>query len=225
MRTIRPGILFIALIGVALALLAGMSGGARSLQATAAAAQSVQLAPTVTPPQVWSFEIDESTLTRDMNAWADAQPAFQTPVGSIRLHDLSAQLHTDLLVVQGKGELEVRPTSPIAARTTDGRTSFAGARLGTRQATARDSGGFSAAFLGGMAAPLTLSASATVESGRAMVHVHEARLAGADLPESARGELQQRLQDQIDQATATFHVVVQSISIGEGTLALRGVLQ
>jgi hypothetical protein len=179
----KPGIMFVALIGVSLALLAGMSGGVRSLEPSAAAAQSAQV-PTVTTPQMmWSFQIDEAALTRDMNAWADAQARFQTPVGSVRLHDLSAQLHTDLLVVQGNAEL------------------------------------------GGMTLPLTLSASAGVESRRAVVHVRAARLGGTDLPESSVGELQQRLQDQIDQATATFHVVVQSISIAEGTLVLQGVRQ
>ena len=182
MHIIRPGILFIALIGVGLALLAGMQGGVRSLRPRAASARAQEIS-TGTVPQVWSFQIDESTLTRDVNAWADAQPRFQTPVGSARLHDLTAQLHTDLLVVQGSAEL------------------------------------------GGVSLPLTLSAVAAVESQRAVVHVREARLGGADLPESARGELQQRLQDQIDQATATFHVVVQSISISEGRLGLGGILQ
>jgi len=178
----RPGIALVAVMGVGLALFAGTSGACRVVQIQSAA-QPPQLAATITPSQTWSFQIDEATLTRDMNAWADLQPRFQTPVGGVRLYDLSAQLHTDQLIVEGNAEV------------------------------------------GGMTAPLRLSANAAMESGRAVVHIQEARLGTADLPDSTRGELQRRLQDQIDQATATFHVVVESISLGEDTLVVRGMRQ
>ena len=49
----------------------------------------------------WSVEIDEATLTLNLNAWASAQPPLQTPLGMARLEDLTVALRDDQVVLKG----------------------------------------------------------------------------------------------------------------------------
>jgi hypothetical protein len=129
------------------------------------------------------MRIDAATLTRDVNAWAAAQPPFDTPVGSARIHDLSVQLNSDQVLLQGTADI------------------------------------------GGTSSPFTLTAGSSLESGRLLVHVRTARLSGVDVPDVARAEIERRLQGQLDQSIRTFHVVVQSVSAGDGALAVQGIQQ
>jgi hypothetical protein len=60
--------------------------------------------------QEWTLQIDESTLTQKLNAWATGQSVLQTPVGSARLSDLSVHIGDDALVIRG-----VADTGAVAA--------------------------------------------------------------------------------------------------------------
>ena len=117
---------------------------------------SVVTAPASQTSQEWTFQIDEPTLTREVNAWAAGQPLVQTSVGTARLKDLSVELRNSQLVVRGTADA------------------------------------------GWMSAPVDATASATVQTGRVLVQVHEAHIDGVDLPEGARRQLDQQLQDQLD---------------------------
>jgi hypothetical protein len=52
----------------------------------------------------WSVEIDEATLTRNLNGWASAQPPVQTPLGMARLEDLTVALRDDQVVLKGTAQ-------------------------------------------------------------------------------------------------------------------------
>ena len=144
---------------------------------------SVVTAPASQTSQEWTFQIDEPTLTREVNAWAAGQPLVQTSVGTARLKDLSVELRNSQLVVRGTADA------------------------------------------GWMSAPVDATASATVQTGRVLVQVHEAHIDGVDLPEVARRELDQQLQDQLDQSLATNHVAVRSVRVGDGKLVVSGTRQ
>jgi hypothetical protein len=175
---------------VALAIVIAATGSVRGVLAwsdpraqAVGTPQSVQLTPvaaSAAAAQKWSIRIDEATLTRDVNAWAAAQAPFDTLVGSARLHDLSVQVSSDEVLIQGTADI------------------------------------------GGTSSPFALSASSSVESGRVLVHVRTARLSGVDAPDVARAEIEHRLQDQLDLSIRTLHVVVQSVSAADGTLAIQG---
>jgi hypothetical protein len=144
---------------------------------------SAQVTPAATSAstgQTWSVRIDEATLTREVNAWAAAQAPFDTPLGSAHLHDLSVQLNSDQVLVQGTADI------------------------------------------GGASSSFSLSAGTSIESGRVLVHVRTARLGRMDVPDVARAEIEHRLQDQLDQSTRTFRVVVQSVSTADGALTVQG---
>ncbi|SRR5260370_4517872 len=49
----------------------------------------------------WSFQLDETTLSNDVNAWAAAQPPVQTPLGVARLQDVTMSLRADQLGLRG----------------------------------------------------------------------------------------------------------------------------
>jgi hypothetical protein len=169
----------IATTGSVLGMLAWSDAHAQAV-GTPPSVQLTRVATPVTPAPTWSVRIDEATLTRDVNAWAAAQPPFDTPIGSARLHDLSVQLSSGQVLVQGSAEIA------------------------------------------GTSSPFALSAGASVETGRVLVHIRTARLAGVDIPDVARGEIERRLQDQLDQSIRTFHVVVQSVSTADGGLVVQG---
>ena len=80
----------------------------------ASSSPRVMVAPTVATNhavvQEWTLQIDESTLTQKLNAWATGQSVLQTPVGSARLSDLSVHIGDDALVIRG-----VADTGAVAA--------------------------------------------------------------------------------------------------------------
>lgn len=133
--------------------------------------------------QDWSFQIDEPTLTQDLNAWAAGQPLFQTPVGQARLQDLTVRLRNDQLALRGTAEA------------------------------------------GWVRAPVDVAASASVQMGRVQVQVREAHINGVDVPEVARREFAQQLQDQLDQTVAVNHAVVRSVRVADGKLVVSGTRQ
>ena len=78
---------------------------------------------------------------------------------------------------------------------------------------------------GWLSAPVDATASATVQAGRVLVQVREAHINGADLPELARRELDQQLQDQLDQSAAVNNVAVRSVRVADGKLVVSGIRQ
>lgn len=120
-RAVTRALLWCSVLVLATGCVAGAKSGAPSAAAevwslltrsdantqVTATPQSVQLTPV--PAQdaarTWSIRIDEATLSREMNAWADAQPPFDTPVGTAGLHNLYAQLSSDQALVQGNVEI------------------------------------------------------------------------------------------------------------------------
>jgi hypothetical protein len=54
--------------------------------------------------QRWSYQIDEATFSRGANAWADQQPPLQTPLGNVRLRNLSATLRDNQMVIGGDAD-------------------------------------------------------------------------------------------------------------------------
>jgi len=70
--------------------------------------------------------------------------------------------------------------------------------------------------------PVLLTASGSVENGKAVVSVDDLRAAGVPLPPSARQSVQQRLQAQLDDLVSQKLQRVTSITIANGALTLRG---
>jgi hypothetical protein len=73
-----------------------------------------------------------------------------------------------------------------------------------------------------LTAPVDLAASASMESGRLLVQVHDAHVNGFDLPQHVRWQLERQLQDQVDRSLWEYKVVVRSVRVGDGRLVLRG---
>ena len=135
-------------------------------------------APSVTPAQAreWYYEIDASSITQSLNAWAADGGAVQTPLGAARLQQLTADI--------GNDELTVRGTAT--------------------------SGWFSV--------PVDAEATASVQDGNVQVHVVSAHVNGMDIPDGARGQLEQQLQNQVAQSVGRSGVVVRSVRLADGKL-------
>jgi len=48
---------------------------------------------------------------------------------------------------------------------------------------------------------------------------------GIDLPETARRDIEQRLQEQLDGVVQQYHASVRSVRLGQGTLLVTGTRQ
>jgi len=70
--------------------------------------------------------------------------------------------------------------------------------------------------------PVSLTASGTVQNGRALVIVDDLKAAGLSLPASERQSVQQALQAQLDDAVSRQQMKVSAISIANGKLTLTG---
>ena len=75
---------------------------------------------------------------------------------------------------------------------------------------------------GWFSVPVDAAATASVQGGNVQVRVTRARIGGVDVPEAARGQLEQQLQGQLAQSLAAHHVVVRSVSLADGTIAIAG---
>jgi len=49
----------------------------------------------------WRYEIDSSSITRSLNAWAASGGMLETPLGTARLQQLSAEIDDQELIVRG----------------------------------------------------------------------------------------------------------------------------
>jgi uncharacterized protein YpmS len=78
------------------------------------------------------------------------------------------------------------------------------------------------AQVGSATVPVSLTASGSVQNGRAIVTVDDLRAASIPLPTSTRDSVQQALQAQVDDAVSQQGLRVSSISIDKGKLTLRG---
>jgi hypothetical protein len=57
-----------------------------------------------TSPAEWSVQLDEASLTQQLNAWMAGQGLVQTPLGMAQLEDMTAELRDNELVVHGSVE-------------------------------------------------------------------------------------------------------------------------
>ncbi|MDQ6673173.1 MAG: hypothetical protein M3069_20945 [Chloroflexota bacterium] len=64
--------------------------------------------------------------------------------------------------------------------------------------------------------------SVDVQDGRPVVHVQQATVAGAAVPETTRFAIEGVLQGEVDDAVARARFDVDTVRIGEGTLTVRG---
>jgi hypothetical protein len=64
-----------------------------------------------------------------------------------------------------------------------------------------------------------------VVGGRVVVHLVEAHVNGVALPDSARGQIEQQVQAQLDQTVGAQHVRVSSVRVADGSLAVSGTRQ
>lgn len=79
------------------------------------------------------------------------------------------------------------------------------------------------AQVGSTTLPLSVDSVVSVEGGRPVVDVRDAKLGAFPLPDGARQEMQRTIQAQLDQALNRQQFQVRSVSIGDGTLTLVGV--
>jgi hypothetical protein len=75
---------------------------------------------------------------------------------------------------------------------------------------------------GWLNAPVDAAATAQVQSGRVLVQVRQAHINGVDVPEVARHELEQQLQNQLEQSIGANQIVVRSVQMGGGKLVVSG---
>ena len=147
-----------------------------TLQPSAVAAPDAQ-----TQAREWRYEIDAGSLSQGLNAWAASGGAVQTPLGTARLQQLTADITDDELIVRGT------------------------------------------ASAGWFNVPVDAAATASVQSGNVQVHVVDAHINGVGIPDVARSQLEQQLQNQVAQSVAGSGVVVRSVQLGVGKLALTWV--
>jgi hypothetical protein len=69
-----------------------------------AATQATPVAVTPAQSKDWTVQIDSATLSQNLNAWATAQGALETPVGTARLEKLSADIRDNQLIVHGTAD-------------------------------------------------------------------------------------------------------------------------
>ena len=125
----------------------------------------------------WRYETDAGSISQSLNAWAAASGgAIDTPLGTARLQQLSAEISNNELIVRGT------------------------------------------ASTGWFSAPVDAAATASVQGGTVQVHVVDAHVNGMDVPDAARGQLEQQLQRQVAQAVSGSGVSVRSVQLGDGRL-------
>jgi hypothetical protein len=108
MQIVRWGVGLIARSALGLVALAAVSHPLQN-NVPRPSTPSMVTPPIVSPAttqtnQEWSFQIDEPTLTREVNTWAAGQSLVETSVGSARLKDLRVELRNSQLVVRGTAD-------------------------------------------------------------------------------------------------------------------------
>jgi hypothetical protein len=129
----------------------------------------------------WYYETDANSISQTLNTWAATGGAIQTPLGTARLQQLTADISNDELTVRGT------------------------------------------ATTGWFSVPVDAESTASVQNGNVQVHVVGAHLNGMDVPDSARGQLEQQLQSQIAQSVRGSGVVVRSVQLADGKLEITWV--
>jgi len=140
MRILKSGGGVIGQVALGLLVLRLASTDPRVSSTPASSSPRVTVTPTVATNhaavQEWTLQIDESTVTQELNAWASGQSVLQTPVGSARLRNLSVHIGDDGLVIRG-----VADTGAVAAPVVlDATASASAGRVSVhiRQARIRD---------------------------------------------------------------------------------------
>jgi hypothetical protein len=96
----------IAPLGLALLAVGAMAASGRM---ELARSHAVRVTPTAVvqsgrAPQDFDFQIDQTTLTRDLNVWAAGQPPLQTPLGMTYLADLSVEVRESEFLIHGMAQ-------------------------------------------------------------------------------------------------------------------------
>lgn len=78
------------------------------------------------------------------------------------------------------------------------------------------------AHIGSASVPVSMTASSTVDNGRALVQVDDLRAAGMTLPASTREAVQHAVQAQVDDEVDRAHLRVSSVTIADGKLLVAG---
>jgi len=71
--------------------------------------------------------------------------------------------------------------------------------------------------------PVDAAATASVQGGNVQMHVVDAHVNGMDVPDAARGQLEQQLQSQVVQSDAGSGVVLRSLELGDGKIVVTWV--
>jgi hypothetical protein len=79
------------------------------------------------------------------------------------------------------------------------------------------------ATTGWFSVPVDAETTASVQSGNVQVHVVGAHVNGMDVPDAARGQLEQQLQSQVAQSVGRYGVVVRSVQLADGKLEITWV--
>ena len=70
--------------------------------------------------------------------------------------------------------------------------------------------------------PVSVAGTVTPQSGQLRATLTDARMGAVEMPAAARQQMQQQLQSQVDQLTATQPVRVQSVTIADGKMTVLG---
>lgn len=194
----RPTLVAVGLLALGLLATGSLAQPLRALEALAAAPR-----PGATAPAVSAVSSAGTTPT--------TQPAMSTPppataAFAVDEATLTAQLQAWLAGQPvGQTPLGTATAQDLAVQLRDDQLVITGM-----------------AQAGPVRLPVELAATAVVQSGQVLVEVREVQVGGVSLPESMRGELQQHLQDQVEQALARSRLVPQSVHIGQGKLVVVG---
>src|SRR5258707_15712900 len=75
----------------------GIAAPARPSPAVALTRAAAAMPTRQPADQDWSLQLDEATLSRDVNVWASQQPPVQTPLGMARLQDVTVSMRDNQL--------------------------------------------------------------------------------------------------------------------------------
>src|SRR6185295_10605692 len=71
---------------------------------TTAQTQPAAAVVTMASARAWTFQADTPTLNQNLNAWAGSQARVQTPFGTARLRNLTAEIGENQLTVRGAAD-------------------------------------------------------------------------------------------------------------------------
>lgn len=108
MGLLKSAAVLVGQLGLGLLAYGVLSGHPGSGQPSASTSTPVAIvAPTAATvaanrgSQRWSVQVDDATLTQNLNTWAAQQPSLQTPVGTAQLQRLTVHMADDQVLLNG----------------------------------------------------------------------------------------------------------------------------